>query len=237
MQNIKSIIFDYGGTLDTGGRHWFDVIFRACRHSGVEVSRENLYKAYVFAERQLAVPGRVGIDMSFHDLVVLKIQIELGWLANEGQISWDEAEQGVAMTVAECVNVAERSIEAVKPHLERLATKYPLAMASNFYGNLDCVLRQNGLRGCFQSVLDSATVGVRKPGPAIFRMGCIALGSKPCETLVVGDSVKNDILPALEIGCPTVLLAPDGKVAVKEAYPDLDLSQTHIVKSIAEINL
>lgn len=236
IQGIKSIIFDYGGTIDTGGRHWFRVICRACRHAGLDVSRETLYEAYVFAERQLAVPGRVGVDLSFHDLMVLKIQIELGWLANEGHISWDEAEQSVAIVAAECIDVAERSIAAARPVLERLAGKYPIAVASNFYGNLDCVLRQNGLRGIFRSVLDSATVGVRKPAPAIFKMACVALGSEPAETLVVGDSFKNDMIPALETGCRVVMLSPDG-FDDGEGGLVYDLSRIDIIKSIAEINL
>ena len=49
--DIKAIIFDYGGTLDTGGVHWSDVIYGAWRSAGLDISREDFNDAYVSAER------------------------------------------------------------------------------------------------------------------------------------------------------------------------------------------
>ena len=42
-------------------------------------------------------------------------------------------------------------------------------LVSNFYGNVNAVLRQFGLDGCFSEVIESAVVGVRKPDPEIWR--------------------------------------------------------------------
>ncbi|MDE5675782.1 MAG: hypothetical protein K2I44_10640 [Muribaculaceae bacterium] len=35
ISRIKGIIFDYGGTLDTGGDHWSEVIWKAWQEAGV----------------------------------------------------------------------------------------------------------------------------------------------------------------------------------------------------------
>ncbi len=35
--NVKGLIFDFGGTLDTGGNHWGEVLWEVYRHFGVPV--------------------------------------------------------------------------------------------------------------------------------------------------------------------------------------------------------
>ena len=49
----KGYIFDYGGTLDTGGRHWGKVLWQAYVRCGVPVTEEQFRSAYVYAERTL----------------------------------------------------------------------------------------------------------------------------------------------------------------------------------------
>ena len=78
-----------------------------------------------------------------------------------------------------------------------------MVLVSNFYGNIGAVLREYGINSYFRDVIESAVVGVRKPDPAIFRLGTDALGLPPDEVLVVGDSIGKDIVPARSIGCET----------------------------------
>ncbi len=35
LDGIKGIIFDYGGTIDTGGDHWSEVIWHAYQEEGL----------------------------------------------------------------------------------------------------------------------------------------------------------------------------------------------------------
>ena len=53
-------------------------------------------------------------------------------------------------------------------------------------------------------------MGVRKPDPAIFMLGVVALGLEPRQVLVVGDSLRKDILPARSIGCHTAWIKGRG---------------------------
>ena len=101
-----------------------------------------------------------------------------------------------------------------------------MVLVSNFYGNIHCVLREMGMEGIFQEVIESAVVGVRKPDPQIFMLGCKALQMEPAEVTVVGDSYDKDIVPAHSIGCQTVWFKgpgwtdeePDGKAATRIIY-------------------
>ncbi|MGN1252333.1 MAG: HAD family hydrolase, partial [Muribaculaceae bacterium] len=72
----------------------------------------------------------------------------------------------------------------------------------------------------FKGVIESAVVGVRKPDPAIFMLGVVALGLKPEEVLVVGDSLRKDILPARSIGCHTAWIKGRGWDAAEDAAAD-----------------
>ena len=45
---IKGIIFDYGGTLDTGGDHWSHVIRDGWNKAGVSANDALFREAYVY---------------------------------------------------------------------------------------------------------------------------------------------------------------------------------------------
>ena len=119
-----------------------------------------------------------------------------------------------------CYEAARSSIEEARPVLEQLATRYPMVLVSNFYGNVDEVLRDFDLRRYFGGVIESAVVGVRKPDPRIFSLGVVALGLEPGEVMVVGDSLRKDILPARSIGCRTAWLKGKGWTAEEDAATD-----------------
>ena len=85
-----------------------------------------------------------------------------------------------------------------------------MVLVSNFYGNIESVLRAYNLLHYFPTIIESAVVGVRKPDPAIFALGVEALGLKPEEVLVVGDSLSKDIAPATSLGCATAWIEGRG---------------------------
>jgi len=114
--------------------------------------------------------------------------------------------------------------------LEKLALEYPLVMVSNFYGNLNTVLADFGIRRLFLDVIESAVVGVRKPNSKIYQLGVNRLELLPKECMVIGDSFSKDIFPAKEVGCYTTWLR-------KQGWEDSSLSTESIdVKSDIEIN-
>lgn len=71
-------------------------------------------------------------------------------------------------------------------------------------------LKQYGIDQYMECVVMSSAVGIRKPDPRIFLLGVEALGLKPEEVMVVGDSLDKDIIPAREAGCHAVWLRGEG---------------------------
>lgn len=227
---IKGIIFDYGGTIDSRGVHWSEIIWDGYRNSGVEVTKDEFREAYVYAERELAKTRHILPHHNFYDLLLIKMRIELGYLAEKKLISASEASKYAEPVAAYCYEAAKSSIEDARPVLETLSKNYPMVLVSNFYGNVEAVLKDYNLRQYFRNIIESAVVGVRKPDPEIFRLGVDALGLRPEEVLVVGDSLKKDILPAESLGCHVAWLKGKGWTTDED-------HQTHpnIIKKLSDL--
>lgn len=208
----RAYIFDYGGTLDTGGRHWSRVLWKAWQQAGVPVSEEQFREAYVFAERMLGSHPIVKPDYTFRQTLSEKLRIEL---AQAGFEAYHD-------TVLEMVY--EQTLRHVTHSREVLQQlQLPMVLVSNFYGNMPTVLREFRLDHLFRQVIESAVVGIRKPDPRIFMLGVEALGLLPEQVAVVGDSMEKDILPARQAGCRTVWLRGEQwtNAPVDESLPDL----------------
>ena len=86
MATVKGIIFDYGGTLDSRGDHWSEVLWRGYVEAGAEVDKAAFRDAYVYAERELARTRHILPQHNFCDVLLIKVGIELEYLANAGNL-------------------------------------------------------------------------------------------------------------------------------------------------------
>ena len=243
--DIKGIIFDYGGTLDTRGDHWSEVLWQGYEHFGIGVAADeevepgvSIHKqafrdAYVYGERALAVNPIVTPDFHFEDILSEKLILELNFLAGKELLETgkDDAEKQaklgndsdasseslllslsdseihqIAVDMAHYINAKTLDLlqenKQVLEHLKQAG--YPMVLVSNFYGNINQVLKDAGIDGYFKEVIESAVVGVRKPNPAIFALGVCALDLPASQVLVVGDTYSKDIMPAHKLGCHTL---------------------------------
>jgi FMN phosphatase YigB (HAD superfamily) len=73
-------------------------------------------------------------------------------------------------------------------------------VTNNEYAEQEEKLRFLGLQGLVDPLVVSAREGVAKPDPRIFRIALDRAGARPAETVMVGDSWKNDVLGAHAIG-------------------------------------
>ena len=141
----------------------------------------------------------------------LKTDIQIEWLKAGDFIPEAYATSGLKQRLADwCYAYARKSIDTARPILEALSQKYPLVLVSNFYGNIESVLKDFHLDSYFQSIVESAVVGIRKPDPAIFGLGVKELSLPAEEIVVIGDSYDKDIVPATTIGCQTIWLKSIG---------------------------
>ena len=95
--------------------------------------------------------------------------------------------------------------EDALPALAELRRRgYRLGMLSNTSRDLDVFVAHHGID--VDAVLTSAAHGKTKPHETIFRRMLDLLGTQPAETLMVGDTVADDIEGAEAVGMPAVLI-------------------------------
>ena len=301
--DIKGIIFDYGGTLDTRGDHWSEVLWQGYEHfgigvaddeevePGVSIHKQAFRDAYVYGERALAVNPIVTPDFHFEDILREKLILELNFLAgkelletgkddaekqaklgnlgNDSEASSSEMSSSsdssssessssesssldsdasseslflslsdseihqIAVDMARYINSKTLELlqenKQVLEHLKQAG--YPMVLVSNFYGNINQVLKDAEIDGYFEDVIESAVVGVRKPNPAIFALGVCALDLPASQVLVVGDTYGKDIIPAHKLGCHTLWIKglQWEEKKVDESIPD------GIIKKLSEM--
>lgn len=225
----KGYIFDYGGTLDTGGCHWGKMLWHAYERVGVPVTEDQFREAYVFVERLLAKTRIVKPDTTFKQLLSMKVQLELEHLASKSIIKQCFINSWQFPMVDDLYARTQAHTTYSREVLLQLRERCPLVLVSNFYGNIETVLREFSLDGIFSHVVESAVVGVRKPNPQIFTLGVEALGMSADEVTVVGDSIDKDIVPARQAGCQTVWIRG-------EQWTDDPVDETQAGRVIDDLN-
>lgn len=231
MSTIKGIIFDYGGTIDTNGIHWGEVIAEQYRAAGIEIGRELYRNAYVHGERSLAKAPVIAPEDTFHTLLRKKIAIQFEYLRQ--QTHSQEFTAKLADVVADgCYYKVKETLTTSRAIVKQLSEQYPMVLVTNFYGNIPVVLEEFGLAGYFKNIIESSVVGIRKPDPALFALGVEALQLPAEEIVVIGDSYRKDIHPASTLGCRTIWI----KNVCWEEEPIVDgHAPTAITNSIEQV--
>lgn len=212
LSRVKGVLFDLGGTLDGDGEHWLNRFFVLYQAHLPRVSFEDLKAAFYEAEAAcLAEPGVAGLGLD--GLVEFHVRRQLQTL------KVDSPDLGSALSqafVASCRRCLERNAGV----LARLFRRFRLGVITNWYGNAERLLAEEGLAPSLCAVVDSKAAGLRKPDPAIFRLALEKLGLPAEQVMYVGDSYGQDIRPAKGEGLITVWLRNDAMAA--PLPPDFD---------------
>ena len=92
----------------------------------------------------------------------------------------------------------------------------------------------DGLTDCFQTVVLSSKVGIRKPNPEIFLEAARRVGVEPAKCAYVGDNPSRDVVGARSAGygLTVLILEPDSEspgVLTDEHTPD------HAIRELSEL--
>lgn len=194
----RAVLFDFGGTLDADGVPWKERIARLYRAEGVALPPDRFDRAFYQADDALV--GAVPITLPLRDTVFALVRgvargLELSDVALSDRVA------------ARFLSDALDKLRDNAPTLAELGTRYHLGIVSNFYGNLETVCAETGIRRFFGAIVDSARVGCKKPDPRIFRCAVEALGVQPGEATFVGDSPSRDMAGARAVGMPHIWLS------------------------------
>ena len=225
LTDIQGVIFDYGGTIDTNSRHWAEVLWEKYKELQVPVDKPVFREAYVHGERTLARQPLVKPEDNFYDVLRIKTRVQMDWLVENGILPCEKvvAENYASRIADACYAYVLEVLKRTRPVVKTLSEYYKLVLVSNFYGNIQAVLKDFGLDGFFSRIVESSVVGVRKPDPAIYRLGVEAMGLPAGQVLVVGDSFSKDVVPAKKVGCKVAWLKGEGwgNEEIDDSLPDV----------------
>ena len=91
--------------------------------------------------------------------------------------------------------------------------KYKLGVISNFDTRIYSVMESLAILNFFDAVTTSSESGYSKPDPQIFQAAVQALGIPPAESLMVGDSIHDDVEAGIRAGLHGILIDRYGRHA------------------------
>jgi putative hydrolase of the HAD superfamily len=121
-----------------------------------------------------------------------------------------------------------RPISGVLETLAALDGKAILCVASNSAYPLEHtarLLEQAEIRGYFQHLFSSASLGVAKPNPHFFHQILTTINVQPAQCIMIGDSYTNDIVGAKAVGLWTIWLTK--YTNDDAAYADVVINTMH----------
>ena len=194
----RGYLFDYGGTLDGEGWHWFDRTLHLYRLSGCEIPEPRIQQAFYAAEQAIAEEARRE-GLRLRPLVERHVELQMAVLG-------DGARRFAAALVRGFCEMTEEGWQRARTTFSRLRGRARLGVVSNFYGNLDVLLEEGGLSPFLDAVVESARVGIEKPDPAIYRLAAERLALAPEDVVMVGDNFDRDVRAARRIGMRAIWL-------------------------------
>lgn len=211
VNSIRTVLFDFDGTLVFHEPDSFDVISAFCSEIGQPLSSEaerqgrrtrHAYFVDPIIREQLAGLSTNEFWQHFnrHLLEAIGVDGDLDRLAEQVTGRFAQLELLYHCPQAGCHTLAELRAKGYKlglitnrSHVER------------FHELLD----QMSLRTHFDLVLASGEVGIHKPDPRIFYAALDRLGARAKEALYVGDNYWADVVGARRAGVMPVLFDPN----------------------------
>jgi HAD superfamily hydrolase (TIGR01549 family) len=221
---ISSILFDFGGTLDSDGGHWLDRTFLMYKHIGLgQIDKTLIKEAFYWADEQATGNPQI-LKAPYRDMM----QRHIRWQFQKLKLN-DPGKEADAVSVF--VRAAERVLRRNRKTLETLShAGYRMGVVSNSYGNIETLCREFGYNSFLKVLIDSTVEGVSKPDPKIYTLALERLGYPASRVLMVGDNFERDILPSKALGMKTAWLVGDTK------RPCPDPSKVDIVlRSVEEL--
>jgi putative hydrolase of the HAD superfamily len=221
---ISAILFDFGGTLDGDGLHWLDRFYRIYDQIGLSgIPKERIKEAFYWADAQMEsnpAMRKAGFRPMMERHVHYQFE-KLGLMDLKRE----------AKAAAAFYRPSEKVLHRNRLIFERLhQAGLRMGVVSNFYGNVEALCKEAGLKPYLSVILDSILVGFKKPDLKLFQLALEGLKKLPSDVAFVGDSFERDILPAKSLGMKTIWMAGD-----KKRLPPDASKVDHILYSLEDL--
>ena len=201
---FRAVLFDAAETLFTTRGSVGEIYGRIARQYGSSASPELIQAAFV---RQFRGSGPVSVQdqKAWWRNVVHRVFTEAGMVENFDKFFDDVYEkfrdsQGWVLFPETLEVLSELKKQGLK-----------LGVISNFDDRAYSVMRSLGILPFFDAVTLSSETGYCKPEPEIFQAAIRALGVPASETLLVGDSLRDDVEAGQRAGLTAILIDRAGR--------------------------
>ena len=199
---IRSIFFDFGGTLCHSRADILPLFQEAARRAGVRLPWKEYLRANEECWNELwpQAPQLVGVRPAFADRVH---ELALRRIGFEGPI------ETLVRHIREVATSAETHVPFpdAEPTLTRLRNAgTSLHVISGHVDYLPIIIANLGWSQLFETVTFTQEVGAQKPDPRVFRFALRRAGQEPADSVYVGDSWEADIVGASDVGMSAVWL-------------------------------
>ena len=210
MAKIKGVFFDLGGTLRIA---------------------ENVPEHQERAKARMAQLAGAQDVQAFIDMVEARYEPYRDWALSENKEAGEydlwakwllpELPEETLQAICHEMTYQYRQVKGLRHlvdgGLEVIRTLhkrgYKLGIISNLIGEDEIPnwLRDDGLEQYFDALVLSSVCHIRKPDPAMYRMGCEQLGLKPEECASVADNLSRDFTgaKAAGIGANILFISPE----------------------------
>jgi putative hydrolase of the HAD superfamily len=233
---IQGVFFDLYGTLLVYGdmkqawSDWLSTFYDLLKKQGLNIPKKSFAQRCdgFFSSREPAPEENISDE---NNLTALERRIEVLCLQLNQKLGNKELRR-----IADKIAAAWQAHISIDPQtvpvISALKHNKTVGLVSNFDHppHVRRFLSGNGLGNCFDTVIISGEVGVKKPDPAIFSFGLEQTGLAPDNVVYVGDT-HEDVAGAIAAGIRPIFLARPHNRTKGNA---LDYRSAHVREDLPE---
>lgn len=219
LLDLDDTLVDHRGAADRGLRSWLTGLGLADTPADLEGLVERWFvleaRHYERAQRR---------ELTYTEQRRVRIREFLpGW-----DLADDDLADDVFAGFLGCYQAAWRAFDDAAATLERArGAGLPVGILTNGDHTVQTEkLRRTGLLRADVPVFASSALPAAKPDPRAYLSACASLGAEPAATLMVGDSLRHDVVGARRAGLQARLLDRYGRYDAGRAGPGVQTVRT-----------
>jgi putative hydrolase of the HAD superfamily len=218
-------MFDFGGTIDADGLPWSTRFYLAFTREGLRLPFAEFDQ--LFKESDQILADWMGIrEAGFRSMISFQARSLARLLRLSNPVARRAGDRFYA--------TAKATVTRNRELFAGLKRQHRLGVISNFTGNLELCLRELELTSFFDVVADSAVVGHRKPGSALFKWAAERMHADGTSFWMIGDNFEADIRPARTLGWSSCWLAPGNRPLPEDGVASARIESLPALISVLE---
>jgi putative hydrolase of the HAD superfamily len=232
-EHIEAILFDMGGTLRTTNMRKREVDKEKI-HEMIALLVMDIDEAALI--ELLHEHARAYRDWARETLLELnEVELWTRWMLPDwpsGQVSQYALQLSQLWRDATVKHVIFPETKEVISALFRRGYRLGLVSNTTSSDEIPRILQELGIAGCFDTVVLSCIVGIRKPDPAILLLAVGQMGVRPEFCAYIGDQPHRDVTAARKAGFSSAIILRDPRQLKTEREHDSALVPDHVIQNL-----